>query len=245
MNTTKADRTLIVIPARLQSKRLPDIPLLIHKGKTLLDYTYEQAKKTIAGKVVVATSDQEIIDYCTDKGLDFVQTVDCTDGTMRCFQAYAQLISEGYTCVINWQVDEPLIDVGIVTTMINQIKEYNQDIFTLVAPITEEQKQNPNITKAIVPNSFLLGAFVIWNKCHWFTRSPIMENSFGHCGIYGFSNHSLLEVANIRQSKAAKAEQLEQLSWIENGIDVKSVLIKELPLSINTPEDWTQFCNEN
>ena len=242
MNTTKADRTLIVIPARLQSNRLPNKPLLMHKGKTLLDYTYEQAKKTKAGMVVVATSDQGIMDYCADKNMDWVQTPDCPNGSARCFHAYTQYIDKGYEWVIDWQVDEPLINSVFVNFMIGFMHKHEYMAYTAIAPITEKQNQDPNVVKAIVSDpSFTIG--VSYRDCFWFTRTPI--RAMGHCGIYGFSINVLWNIFNYRQTEASKEEKLEQLSWIEGGVSLTGIEMRELPLSINTPEDWTQFCNEN
>ena len=232
-------RTLIVIPARLKSKRLPNKPLLIHHGKTLLDYTYEQAKKTIANKVVIATDDQAILDYCTDKKIECVQTSDCPNGTARCFQAYTQLADKGFTRIINWQVDEPLIDPSDVSDLIKSMGFHSPKVLTITAPITTEQMQDENVVKAIV------SIYAKTKKCHWFTRSPVKENSMGHCGIYAFTKNTLWDVFNAIESNSSKNEQLEQLSWIEAGLSINSITINKLPLSINAPEDWTRFCNEN
>ena len=240
MNTFDiSEKTLIVIPARLQSKRLPNKPLLIHRSKTLLDYTYEQAKKTIAHKVVIASDDQAILDYCTDKKIEYVQTTDCPNGTARCFQAYAQLADKGFSRIINWQVDEPLIDSLWVDTLIKNIGMHSPRVLTITAPMTTEQLHDENVVKAIV------SIYAKTRRCHWFTRSPVKENSMGHCGIYGFTKGTLWDAFNAKESESSKNEQLEQLSWIEAGISINSITVNKLPLSINTPEDWTQFCNEN
>jgi len=245
-NTSKVKKeTLIVIPARLQSQRLPNKPLLMHNGKTLLDYTYEQAKKTIVGTVVIATDDQIILDYCKDKEIDCIETPDCSNGTARCFYAYIGMIEKDFVKVINWQVDEPLIDPIWVNVLINSITPYDPSVHTITAPITEAQLLDKNTVKAIVTKQRMIYSGHESNRCHWFTRSPVRENRLGHCGIYGFSVNSLWNAFQAKKSFAATSESLEQLSWIDAGITVESIKVDTLPLSINTPEDWTTFCNEN
>ena len=244
MNTSKYIKTLIVIPARLQSSRLPNKPLLFHGKKTLLEITYNQAKKTKVDTVVVATDDQEIIDYCTDKNINCVSTPDCPNGTSRCFHVYSRFIKKEYKRIINWQVDEPLVSSVMVDTLIESISPYDHSVYTLVAPITtKEQMHDHNMVKVVVSDVKNKHSIISKKKCFWFTRSPI--KGLGHCGIYGFSGFSLWNAFSAKQTTAAEEESLEQLSWIEAGITVNAITMDSLPLSINVPEDWTQFCNEN
>jgi len=122
MNSIISDFTekcLVVIPARMKSSRLPGKPMLRTMGKPLVHWTYEQAKKSIAERVVVASSDVEILDYCVEHGLDCVKTGEyCLTGSLRCRDAYIRLKSAAHV-LVNWQCDEPLMDPGWVDVLIH------------------------------------------------------------------------------------------------------------------------------
>ena len=55
-------KTIILIPSRLGSSRLPNKPLLKINNKSLINHVYDKGLSTKIGEVYVATGDQEIFD---------------------------------------------------------------------------------------------------------------------------------------------------------------------------------------
>lgn len=230
IDRTKAGETLVVIPARMESIRLPGKPMLRAGGWPLVRWTYERAMLTGA-RCIVAVCDREVGAYCQEHRLRWMPTrPEHPNGTSRAAEVYATLrpeIARNVRTVINWQVDEPLVEPSDVARLM-QVRLGT--IATLVSPVCPEPADEPSRVKVV----YSLG------RCHWFSRSP-MRGAGSHVGVYSFRPF-LLEMASLLEPTAlSEAESLEQLTWVENGIKVKPVEIEQPPRSINTPEDWEWF----
>ena len=221
--------TLIIIPARMESKRFPGKPLAMAGGRPLIHWTYERAKQTNADNVIVATPDREIARYCDERGIIWRPTaVEHPNGASRCAEVLYHLRpGKEFDTVIDWQCDEPLVSVDNMNLLMKQ--DCSKKICTLVAPFgSDDVIYNRNIAKAVVLEG---------GRCQWFSRS-YMNGSFHHIGIYSFSPLVLKVAGALQPTPLSHAEQLEQLTWIEKGFDILAVTIDQAPLSINTPEDF-------
>lgn len=89
----------------------------------------------------------------------------------------------------------------------------------------------PNLVKVVVGKG---------QRCHWFSRSD-MAGAMEHCGIYAFHSSTLRALGNLPVSELSKAESLEQLTWLEHGYNIFGVEMEDVPLSINSPEDFERF----
>lgn len=100
----------VVIPARYASTRLPGKPLQDIGGKPMIQHVWEQARRSAAERVVVATDDARIVEACQGFGAEVVLTrVDHNSGTDRLAEVATQLGLAGDAIVVNVQGDEPLI----------------------------------------------------------------------------------------------------------------------------------------
>jgi len=223
-------KTLILIPARMESKRLPGKPMLKAAGRALVHWTYLQAKKTRADHVIVATDSQAIARYCHSNGLVWMSSSSSLpNGTSRCHDVYMRMrpeVRENTRTVVNWQVDEPCINPAEVDLLLDQ---RIGTIGTLVYPKCPVDADSNHVR-------------VVYSKgkCHWFSRAP-MAGSGTHIGIYSFCPFLLQMVSLLEISKYASMERLEQLTWVENGMLITPTEVAELPLAINTKEDWIEF----
>lgn len=225
-------KSIIIIPARMDSKRFSGKPMAMAAGKPLVEWTWLQARETNADYVWVITPDREIGRFCQDKGIPWrPSNENMPTGTARCAEFFSSMSnSEGINVVVNWQVDEPLVDPREVNKLIEVVRRRPESILTLVAPLRTGDDHNPNTVKVVVSR---------FGDCMWFSRSEI--DGYGHCGIYGFSPKTLDTVSRMEQTRLSHAESLEQLTWIENGIKIHATAMGELPLSINSPEDFEKF----
>ena len=224
-------RSVIIIPARMESERLPGKPLLRIRGKSLLEWTYNRAVECCPNSTIVATSNQGVIAHCKGIGLSWMDTGEHPTGTHRCAEAAAKLTSQ-YDVVVNWQVDEPLVKPADVEKLIELT--HKSDVCTLVSTMPYKDQQNRDIIKAVVSDQ--LG----FKICQWFSRTP-MAGAMGHVGVYAFRWNSLQRISRIKPTILSKAESLEQLAWLENAWEIKAVETDKMPLSINTPEDLDKF----
>jgi len=229
-------KKIVVIPARMASKRLPGKPMLEAAGKPLVQWTYEQARATIADQVIVATGDAEIVRHCQRNKMTWMLTAgDHPNGTSRIAEVFAKLepeVQQQSTVVVNWQVDEPMVMPSDANSLMAMRVS---SIGTLV------YRRLPNAAGASHCKSSGL-VEVVWSndRCHWFSHAP-MQGAGIHVGLYSFTPFLLRTVSLLKPSRLAVLESLEQLTWLENGFVLKPVEIGSLPLSINTLEDWEKF----
>lgn len=227
-----------IIPARYASTRFPGKPLVDIGGKTMIQRVYEQCKKaTSLVDVVVATDDERIADHVKSFGGNVVMTsVEHQSGTDRCAEVLSKY-SGPCDAVINIQGDEPFISPDQINALAAVFAQPNTQLATMKKRLTTEAEvQNPNCVKVI---SNHVGDAI------YFSRSPIPYRRnhdteviyFKHIGIYGYSADALRQITKLPVSALEKAENLEQLRWVENGYRIALVETQTENLSIDSPDD--------
>jgi len=234
MNTTE-QRAIIIIPCRLESRRLPEKVMMEVDGKPLVHWTYEQARRTVADSVIVATPDRQIAHYCRDYGFNWWPTSEShPTGTHRCAEVLSHYRGNASVdVVVNWQCDEPLVEPEDVNALIEMARTVS-DIATLVSPLAEEDSENhnSNVTKVVCCGG----------KARWFSRAA-MGGADAHCGIYAFKSSVLRKLGCMSPSRFSRIESLEQLTWLESGFEIDALSIQRLPLAINDRADFERFKN--
>ena len=233
--------TAIIIPARYASTRLPAKPLLMVKGKPIIQYVYEAAKKSkLADVVIVATDDERIMNAV----VSFGGLCEMTSPNHQCgSDRIAEIASRhnDFEYILNLQGDEPQITPEVIDLAISALKsEKDTDISTLVREIkNEEQINNPNCVNCVFDNN---------NNALYFSRCPIpyarnANNApyFAHIGIYGYKKESLIKMTQLPQSCLEKQESLEQLRALQNGMKIKVAITDLNPTGIDTIEDYEKF----
>ena len=229
--------TVIVIPARLGSTRLPRKALLDICGKSMIQRVYENAVKT-GLPVYVATCDNEIFDTVTSFGGKAIMTrADHTCGTDRIIEAVENIECDK---IINIQGDEPLINIDCISSLNKALDE--APMASLMVKINAENATDPNLVKVICDiNNFAL--YFSRAKIP-FERNAFEGNFYGHIGVYGYTKKFLLKYGNMPKTPYEKCESLEQLRVLENGYKIKMLEVKEKPLGVDTAEDYKKVCEE-
>lgn len=234
-------KTVIIIPARYSSTRLNAKPLIEVCGKPVIQWVYEQAKTvSAADEVIVATDHEEIFNTCKKFGGQVEMTsVNHKSGTDR----IAEVISrhDEYDLIVNLQGDEPLISTQNITTAINLLKnDKNADISTLVKVVkSKEEVENPNLVKCIKDkNDYAI--YFSRNKLP-FERNEYQGDFYGHIGLYCYTKEALINMTKLSQSNIEKAESLEQLRAIYNGMKIKVAVVESNAIGIDTKEDLLAF----
>ena len=236
-----------IIPARFASTRFPGKPLADIGGKTMIERVYTQAKKSsLLSDVIVATDNISIRDEVTRFGGKVCMTSSHhPSGTDRCAEV---LDSQKLSCdaVINIQGDEPFIDPRQIDLVCACFDDSRTELATLIKEIqNNETLFNPNAPKVIVDS----GNFAIY-----FSRHPIpylrgveerdwihRHKFFQHIGIYGYRSDVLRKITRLQPSSLEKAESLEQLRWLENGLKIKTAITSYETIAVDTPEDLAQI----
>lgn len=227
---------IVVIPARLDSARLPNKPLADIHGSPMIVHVWQRAMEADIGPVIVACADFEIIDAVKDAGGDAIYTnPKHASGSDRVFEAL-QLVDplKKYDCVVNVQGDLPTIEAGSIRASLEPLEDCNVDIATLAAPISDEfEREDPNVVKVVL--SLIEGACAA--RALYFSRATVPSGPgtlYHHIGIYAFKRPMLEKFIKFSPSKLEKLEKLEQLRAIENGMRIGVRLVDTVPLGVDT-----------
>lgn len=222
---------MIVIPARMGSERFYGKPLYNLLGKPMVQWVWENAKKLKGiDEVIVATDSQQIKDKVKEfGGKSIITSKDCFSGTDRVAEI-AEIIEVDY--YVNLQGDEPTIDPKNLEILINSLLK-GYEMATLDFQLGEEDAKNPDVVKIVKDiNNFAL----------YFSRSPIpyprnLKIFRKHIGIYGYKRETLLKLVSLSPSPLEKAEGLEQLRALYNGIKIYVEEALSDSISVDTLED--------
>jgi len=233
-------KTAIIIPARYGSSRLEGKPLLVAGGKPIIQWVYEKAKQAKGvDAVIVATDDERIFNAVKAFGGD----VEMTSANHKCGSDRIKEVADrhkDFEYIINLQGDEPMIKVDYIEAVIDGVKNHKADISTLICPIKDkEDVEKPQLVKCVIDNN----GFALY-----FSRSKIPfernENPapfYGHIGIYGYTREALVKMTTSPQTPLEIAESLEQLRALQIGMKIKTAIVNEKPVGIDTKEDFEEF----
>jgi 3-deoxy-manno-octulosonate cytidylyltransferase (CMP-KDO synthetase) len=233
-----AHRTLIVIPARMASTRLPGKPLADIAGEPMIVHVVRRAQAAGLGPVVVAT-DSEPIAACIEKaGAMAVMTrADHASGSDRIFEALTAADPDGrHDIIVNVQGDLPTLAPDDVRAAIGPLNDPAVDIATLAAEIVRaEERHNPNVVKVV-------GSPVGPKRLRalYFTRAtaPAGEGPlYHHIGLYAYRRRALARFVGLPPSVLEQREKLEQLRALEAGMRIDVTIVDSVPLGVDTPED--------
>jgi len=229
---------LIVIPARLESSRLPNKPLAQIADLPMIVHVMNRAVESKCGDVIVATPNQEIFDIIsTHNGIAVMTKFSHESGSDRIFEALEKYDQEEkYEKIINLQGDLPAINPSLINQTFNLLEEnLDADISTLCSPIFDNKEfENPNIVKAYIKNP---------SKPTYaddFVRMPGSYNYdklYHHLGIYGYKRSSLKKFISTNQSAREKDYKLEQLRALDNDMKIVIDFIKDIPIGVDTEDD--------
>ena len=234
------ERTIVMIPARLRSTRLPDKPLALIGGVPMIVQVWRRAREAEVGPVVVACAEAVIADAIREAGGEAALTdPELPSGTDRIFAALTGLDPERrFELVINLQGDLPTLEPAAIRAVLEPIERLGTDMGTLVAASDDPaEKANPNVVKAVVsfdPAAPGLG------RALYFTRAtaPAGEGPiWHHIGIYAYRRAALERLARLPPSPLERRERLEQLRALEAGMSIGVARVDTVPLGVDTPAD--------
>jgi 3-deoxy-manno-octulosonate cytidylyltransferase (CMP-KDO synthetase) len=236
-------RTLIVIPARLASTRLPNKPLADIGGEPMIVHVWRRAVAAGAGRAVVATDSEDIVAAMHKAGGEAVMTrADHVSGSDRVFEAVTRIDARGeFDIVLNLQGDLPAMEGSLVHRCLSPLLEAEADdgphIATIAAEaVNEADRTNPNSVKVVgtptgVPRRL---------RALYFTRAtaPWGEGPlYHHFGMYAYRRAALERFVALAPSPLEIRERLEQLRALEDGMRIDVTLVDTIPVEVNTPED--------
>ena len=231
-------RTLVLIPARMTSTRLPDKPLLDLAGLPMIVHVLRAAEAAQIGRVAVATDTPEIAAVVTSHGGEAVMTrADHPSGSDRIYEALEKLDPKREAeIVVNLQGDFPTIAPGNIRDVLPPLSDPAVDIATLAAEIhTEEESLNPNVVKAV---GSPIGERRL--RALYFTRATAPWGDgprYHHIGLYAYRRAALERFVGLAPSPLERQEKLEQLRAMEAGMRIDVTIVDTVPRGVDTPAD--------
>ena len=230
--------TLILIPARMASTRLPGKPLADIAGAPMIVHVARRSAEAGLGRVVVATDTEAVAQAVRAHGFEAVMTrADHESGSDRIFEALTGLDPEKQVeTIVNVQGDLPTIDPEIIGASLRPFEDKSVDIATLgVEIVRDEEKTNQNVVKIV---GSPLSATRL--RALYFTRAtaPWGEGPlYHHIGLYAYRRAALERFVALKPSPLERRERLEQLRALEAGMRIDAEIVKSLPLGVDTPDD--------
>jgi 3-deoxy-manno-octulosonate cytidylyltransferase (CMP-KDO synthetase) len=229
-------RIVAVIPARLESTRLPRKPLRRITGHPMIAWVYQHARRAPSlDRVLIATDSSEIVDYCRTAGIPVEMTSAAhRSGTDRIVEVMSRVPAEIY---VNIQGDEPMVTAEHIELMLGPFRESPEtQVSTLKVAIGADEARNPNNVKVVTD---------LAGRALYFSRSLIPHDRDGsghvqyykHMGLYAYSATALARFQTLVPSALEQHEKLEQLRLLENGVPIHVVETREDTIGVDTEED--------
>lgn len=231
--------TIVVIPARMASTRLPGKPLADIHGLPMILHVWKRAVEANVGQVLVAAAEIEIAEAVRQHGGDAIVTDPAhPSGSDRIAEALQLRDPEGrFSFVVNLQGDLPTIDPLSVQRCLAGLVNEQADISTIAARIEDQvDVDNPNIVKAIAALSaerevafardFLRQVGPDHPPPHWH-----------HIGVYAYRRPVLERFVSLPVSEREAGRRLEQMRALDNGMRIVVVRVDTVPLGVDTPAE--------
>ena len=242
------DAFTVVIPARYASSRLPGKPLQDIAGKPMIQHVWEQAGKSSARQVVVATDDARIVEACRGFGAEVLLTRgDHNSGTDRLAEVAAVLGLAPDAIVVNVQGDEPLIPPAIIDQVAANLAANPQAaIATLAEPIDDVAALfNPNVVKVVSDRNGLALTFsrapLPWARDAFAVSRELLPANVPyrrHIGIYAYRAQFLHDFVAWGPCWLEDTECLEQLRALWHGVRIHVAdALQTPPAGVDTQED--------
>ncbi len=236
----------VIIPARMESARLPGKPLVDIAGKPMIQHVYERSVASGAESVVIATDSDEIAKVAAGFGAKVCMTLaEHQSGTERLSEAVEALDYDNDEIIVNVQGDEPLIPSKLIAKVAEDLETHdNVKVASVCEPIHSlEEVYDTNLVKVVLNRR---------NHAMYFSRAAIpwqlgmktgddvdlSNNYFRHVGIYGYRVSVLKDYMNWTESPYEALESLEQLRVLWNGHRMHMTVSEtQLASGVDTPED--------
>ena len=230
-----------IIPARYASTRFPGKPLALIARKPLIQHVVERAQQArMLSEVIVATDDTRIWEVAQDFCRAEITAPNHPSGSDRIAEVAARCACDA---VVNIQGDEPLIDPEVIDAVARALGK--AEMSTAATAIREaEEYSNPNVVKVVVNAS---GAALYFSRrsipyvrdaaSRSVTEQLAAFPFLKHLGIYGYRRETLLRLVKFPVSPLERAEKLEQLRALENGIRIAVERVDYDSVGVDVPAD--------
>ncbi len=238
----------VLVPARLQSTRLPRKPLADIGGVPMVVRVAQRAALSKAARVVVAADDAAIVSACHEHGVQCLLTrADHATGSDRLAEACTLLQLQGDDLVVNVQGDEPLIDPGLIDACADLLIQRSDCVMSTAAHVIDDpiELANPNVVKVVLDAAsralYFSRAPIPWWRDGYaggITALPSTQAPLRHVGLYAYRAAFLRLFPTLPPCPLEGVESLEQLRVLWHGERIAVHVSPVRPgTGVDTPED--------
>ncbi|OCG58407.1 3-deoxy-manno-octulosonate cytidylyltransferase [Gilliamella sp. Nev5-1] len=240
----------VIIPARYASSRLPAKPLADIHGKPMIVRVMEQAKKSSANRVIIATDHQQVFDVVKAYGGEVILTSDKhNSGTERLAEVINSYQFADDEIIVNVQGDEPLIPPIVIDQVAENLVQYKTGMATLAVPIhSVEEAFNTGAVKVVTDKDgyalYFSRATIPWERDRFAKSTDLLKQSsigdfyLRHIGIYAYRAGFIRQYINWMPTSLEQIEMLEQLRVLWYGEKIHVAVAKQPPaIGVDTLED--------
>ncbi len=218
----------MIIPARLQSTRLPAKLLRrLPDGRSVLEHTWRAASRSRrADGVWIATDSPALARHARRFGAAVIDTGEHNCGTDRVAEAAEKLDLDGDAIVVNLQGDEPTMRPELIDALIDFLRCSPYKMATLACPISASEQKDRNTVKVALEG----------DRATVFQRDPLL-GGWKHVGIYAYRLAFLRRFVAWTPTENERRHRLEQLRALDRGVAIGIIRTRYRPQSIDTPAD--------
>lgn len=206
----------------------------------MIQWVYERARAAQrVSEVYIATDDERVAKVARSFGASTIMTsTDLQSGSDRVAAVADQIAGDVFVSV---QGDEPMLDPKVIDVAVDLVTSGRFTLSTVMTPLRSlEELMEPSVVKVIGDR---------YDRALYFSRHPIPYSrgqkpksgepfaSCRHVGIYAYDRATLMKFRALPPSPLEKAEMLEQLRALENGISIGVREVDFLSVGVDTPED--------
>src|ERR1035441_1768999 len=224
-----------VIPARLSSTRLSRKVLRMIAGRPMVEWVWRAAAGSgLMDPVVVATDSEEVAEVCRERGIPVAMTSsECPSGSDRVREVAREIDADIY---VNIQGDEPTLTADFFPPLLGLFERAEVEVATLAVRCRALEIADPNAVKVVT---------ALDGRALYFSRATIpfdrdragFAGYLKHLGIYAYRKAALERFAALPPSWMERVERLEQLRWLDNGIDIYVAAAPRDTIGVDTEAD--------
>lgn len=204
----------------------------------MLEHTYLAAKNCPHfNAVYIATDSEEIASHMAPLGAPvFLTSPACLNGTERVLELRSKKLVTSDVWVL-WQADEPFVTPDMIDDLLQNV-ENKAAIWTLKKSLSREEALNPNVVKVVTRRNE--EALYFSRSLIPYDRDGINPPTYKHVGLYAYGDAALGKIEGIPIGQLARAENLEQLTFLEEGIPIYVHETEGEAIGIDTPHDFAK-----
>lgn len=227
-------KSIAIIPVRLESTRMERKALREIAGVPLVVRVYQAVRLSpLLDDVIVATDSSEVMNLCSSAGVKALMTsASHRSGTERVHEVAGSLDADVY---VNVQGDEPMTRPEHIAALLGVMKDPSVRVATLKTPCAPQDIQNPSAVKVVTD---IYGRALYFSRATIpFDRDSVSPCYFKHLGFYAYRKPALERFVALAESSLERAERLEQLRFLENGIPIHVAQTPYDTIGVDTEED--------